>query len=395
MRRKSLVTAFLIIAAIAGSWFAWDRNHQGVPAGDKAGKQGAGVSVTLALAERKTEPVVIEANGYVASVSSVDLHPQISNVISRVHVKEGEFVKAGETMFTLDDRADRANLLKAEAQLAKDQAALADLERQSARQKELRLKGFVSQGAADTLQSQLEVQQAALRADQAALESARVTLSYNTLRAPISGRVGAINVFPGSLVQPGSATLATITQLDPIFVSFTLPERELPSLQAAAKNGPVNILATLPNSQWKREGRLSFIDNAVDSQNGSIRVKGVFANSDAGLWPGAYVGIRIAVRELKDAVMVPLAAVVNAVDGTHLYTVAADDTAQRRKIEVLQSFGTRAAIKGLEGGERVVVDGTQNLRPGVRVREAGSSKAKPAAEGNPAAVSVAGKPAVN
>jgi RND family efflux transporter MFP subunit len=384
MKQSRLWLIVVILAGLAGGWFAWDRQHsQPGDAPNSPGKPG-GVSVTTTLAQRQTQPIVLTASGYVVSLNSVEIHPQVSNVISHVHVKEGQFVKAGELLFTLDERTAQASLLKAEAQLAKDQSTLISLERQYARQKELRQQGFIAQNALDIVKGQYDAQLATVRQDQAALEGERVGLSFNTLRAPISGRVGAINVYPGSLVQPNSSTLVTITQLDPITVSFTLPEREVASLLAGAKTGNVSIEAFLPNSNWKRAGRLHFIDNAVDSQSGTIRVKGLFANADSSLWPGAYAGIRISVRELQDAVLIPLVAVVNAVDGTHVYTVSADTTVQRRKIEILHGFDTRAAIRGLEGGERVVVDGTQNLRPGMKVREAGSDPNKPATESKPA-----------
>lgn len=389
MNRKFLLIVALLVVLGPGGWYLW--NSQRGKSGESAATasapgSSAGVSVTTAIAQRRTVPVVLEVNGYVASLNSVDIRPQISNVIARVHIKEGQFVNAGDVLFTLDDRADQVNLSKAEAQLAKDQATLADFERQLVRSKELRQKGFIAQSATDTVQTQLEAQQAAVRADRAALEGARVGLGFNTLRAPIAGRVGAIGVYPGSLVQPNSAPLASVTQLDPISVAFTIPEDELNSLLTSSKSGPVTVVAYLPNSDWKREGRLSFIDNAVDSQSGTIRAKGLFANADQALWPGAYVGIRVSVRELPDVVVIPLAAVVNAVDGTHVYTVSADQTVQRRKIEILHSFGTQAAIKGIEGGERAVVDGTQNLRPAMRVREAGSGKSMPpgTAAGQPA-----------
>lgn len=364
----------------AGGWYVWESQHAKVPQPAATPGTSAGVSVTTAIALRQTVPVVLEVNGYVASLNSVDIRPQISNVIARVNIKEGQFVKAGDVLFVLDDRADQVNLSKAEAQLAKDQATLADIERQLARSKELRQKGFIAQSATDTVQTQLEAQQAAVRADRAAVEGARVGLGFNTLRAPIAGRVGAISVYPGSLVQPNSAPLANVTQLDPISVGFTVPEGELTSLLATYRGGPVRVVAYLPNSNWTREGKLSFIDNAVDTQSGTIRAKGLFPNSDQALWPGAYTGIRISVRELKDVVVIPLVAVVNAVDGTHVYTVSADQTVQRRKIEILHGFGTQAAIKGIEGGERVVVDGTQNLRPAMKVREAGSGKPAAAAD---------------
>jgi len=370
----------LVAVLGAGGWYVWEsqRGYALQPAA--APGTSAGVSVTTTIAQRQTVPVVLDVNGYVTSLNSVDIRPQISNVIARVNIKEGQFVKAGDVLFVLDDRADQVNLSKAEAQLAKDQATLADIERQLARSKELRQKGFIAQSATDTVQTQLEAQQAAVRADQAALEGARVGLGFNTLRAPIAGRVGAISVYPGSLVQPNSAPLANVTQLDPISVGFTVPEGELNSLLATYRGGPVKVVAYLPNSSWTREGQLSFIDNAVDSQSGTIRAKGLFPNPDQALWPGAYTGIRISVRELKDVVVIPLVAVVNAVDGTHVYTVSADQTVQRRKIEIIYGFGTQAAIKGIEGAERVVVDGTQNLRPTMKVREAGSGRpAAPAA----------------
>jgi len=384
MKKSRFWLIVVILAGSAAGWFFWERQQaQPGQASHSPGKPG--VSVTTTLAQRQTQPIVLTANGYVTSLNSVEIHPQVSNTISRVHVKEGQFVKAGELLFTLDERTAQANLLKAEAQLAKDQATSISLERQFARQKELHQKGFIAQNALDIVKGQYDAQLATVRQDQALLEGERVGLSFNTLRAPISGRVGAINVYPGSLVQPNSSALLTITQLDPIAVSFTLPEREMAALLAAAKAGNVSIEAFLPNTNWKRSGRLHFIDNAVDSQSGTIRVKGLFANADSGLWPGAYAGIRISVQELKNTVLIPLAAIVNAVDGTHVYTVSADETVQRRKIEILHGFDTRAAIRGLEGGERVVVDGTQNLRPGMKVREAGSEPNKPAAERKPAA----------
>lgn len=380
---KRIFLLLTIFALLGGGWYLWDSQHGKPPEIGALPGAAGGVSVTTATAQRQNVPVILDVNGYVASLNSVDIRPQISNVIARVHIKEGQFVKIGDVLFSLDDRTDQVNLLKAEAQLAKDQATLADFERQLARSKELRQKGFIAQSATDTVQTQLEAQQAAVRADQAAVEGARVNLGFNTLRAPVSGRVGAISVYSGSLVQPNSAALASVTQLDPISVGFTVPEAELSGLLASSKSGPVSVVAYLPNSAWKREGTLSFIDNAVDTQSGTIRAKGLFPNADQALWPGAYTGIRVTVRELTDVVVIPLSAVVNAVDGTHIYTVSADQTVQRHKISILHSFGTQAAIKGIEGGERVVVDGTQNLRPAARVREAGSGKPVPPAGAKP------------
>ncbi len=380
MKHQPAILSVAILLAAGGGWYAWYAAQPNQPAPAAAGNTPA-ISITSALVQRQTVPVQLEATGNVTSLNSVDIRPQVSNLVSQVHIREGQSVKAGDLLFTLDERSDRVNLQKAEAQLARDRASLADLERQNARSKELRQKGFIAQSAADTVQSQLDAQQAAVRAAQAALEGARVTLGFNRLHAPFSGRTGAIAVRPGSLVQANVTTLVTLTQLDPIEIAFTLPERELNALLAARQKGDIRVNARLPGSQgkeWQAQGKLSFIDNTVDTQSGSIRLKALFANADHALWPGAYAGIRITLRELPDANVIPLTAVVNAVDGTHVYSIGADQRVQRRKIEVLHRFGVQAAIKGLDSGERIVVDGTQNLRPGASVREAGKSgDAKP------------------
>jgi RND family efflux transporter MFP subunit len=315
-------------------------------------------------------PVRLEANGYVSSLNSVDVRPQVSNLIAKVHIKEGQFVKAGDILFTLDDRADRVNLQKAEAQLAKDQASLADVERQLARSRELLGKGFIAQSAVDTVQTQVEAARATVRADQAAVEAARVTLGYDTIRAPSAGRAGAIPVYAGSLVQPNTTPLVTISQLDPIAVTFTLPERELGSLLAAQKSGDIKVSVTPPDSPAPLEGRVSFIDNTVDQQNGTIKIKASFPNGEQRLWPGQYLTVSTAVRELKDAIVVPQAAIITGIDTRSVYVVGSDHIAQARQVELVHAFGAQAAVSGVREGERIVVDGKQNLRSGTRVMEA-------------------------
>ncbi|HEY5799802.1 MAG TPA: efflux RND transporter periplasmic adaptor subunit, partial [Burkholderiaceae bacterium] len=268
-----------------------------------------------------------------------------------------------------DDRNDRANLEKAQAQVARDQATLADLQRQYARSRDLAAQKFIAQNAVDTLASQVEAQRAAVRASTAAVESARVLTSYNTIRAPQAGRVGAIDVYPGSLVQ-AATNLVTITQLDPIAVAFTMPESTLQSLLDAQRAGAVTVRAALSDARTV-EGKLSFIDNAVDPQAGSIRVKATFPNRDTLLWPGQYVTTEVVVRTLKDATVIPLAAVIANTKGKMAYTVAPDQTAKVNPIVVLHTFGNHAAVTGIAPGEKVIVEGKQNLRPGGKIREAG------------------------
>jgi multidrug efflux system membrane fusion protein len=280
-------------------------------------------------------------------------------------VKEGDTVRAGQLLFTLDARADQANLEKARAQQLKDQAQLADLERQYRRSEELLAQNFIAKSATDTVLAQVEAQRAAVTADRAAVQSAAVQLSYDQIRAPISGRTGTIAVFAGSLAQPGT-TLVTVTQLNPIAVQFPVPEGRLQDLlEAAQQHSPV--LAAIPGHAAPLRGMLTFVDNTVDPQAGTVRAKATFENRENLLWPGQYVNTSVTVRTLKDAVVVPAAAVITGPTGRVVYVVK-DDAVQSRPVEIAYSFGDQAALTGLQPGERVVVEGKQNLRPGARVR---------------------------
>lgn len=374
MKRRIVVAPIVFFAFLAVCLASW---HWFRPDGSKVSgaAQVSAVTVSITPAKRMDVPVRLEANGYVSSLNSVDVRPQVSNVVAKVHIKEGQFVHAGDILFSLDDRADRVNLQKAEAQAAKDQVSLADLERQLARSRDLLAKGFIAQSAVDTIQTQVEAARAALVADKAAIEAARVALGYDTIRASSSGRAGAISVFAGSLVQPSPAAppMVTIAQLDPIAVTFTLPESELSALLAAQKAGGVKVYAALQDSRSLLEGRLSFVDNAVDPQNGTIKVKAVFPNAEQRLWPGQYVTVNAVVRELKDAVVVPQAAIITGIDSKSVYVVGADKSVAARRIQVLYAFESQVAVAGVQAGEAVVVDGKQNLRPGSKVREAAAA----------------------
>lgn len=323
--------------------------------------------VGVVSAQRRDVPVVLQANGTVQPLASVELHAQVVSTIRQVHIREGQFVKAGELMFSLDDRSDRSNVDKAQAQLARDQAAMADVARQVQRGTELYAQKFIAQGALDTLRSQLESARALVGADAAALASSKVSASYNLIRAPMAGRVGAINVYPGSLVQLATA-LTTITQLDPINVTFTLPEANLADLLDAQRKGAVPVAATLGNGGKPIPGLLSFVDNTVDPSAGTIRVKAQFDNRDTRLWPGQYVNTRITVKTLVNAVVIPQNAIISNTRGTFVYTMEADHSAKQRAIVRLLSFELMAAVSGLEGGEQVIVEGKQNLRPDAKVR---------------------------
>jgi len=317
----------------------------------------------------------------------VDIRPQVSSVITQVNIREGQFVKAGQLLFTLDARNDEVNLAKAKAQLARDQAALADAQRQLARSRELLGQGFISQGAVDTNQTQVDTQQAVVTADKAAIQAALVGLSYNRIVAPAAGRAGAINVYAGSTVQPAGAALVTITQLDPIAVSFSLPQRHIDDALQALRSGGGKVVAVLPESRGEVVGKLQFVDNLVDANSGTVKVKAQFDNAKEALWPGGFVTVRLAVRTLKDAIVVPQASVIQGPRGSIVYTIDADNKAVSKRVDVLYAQGPDAVASGVAAGDRVVVDGRQNLRPGARVVEraatgaAGSRAASSAGSG--------------
>ncbi len=316
MKKKNIGVAAAAIAIIGGA--AWYLHSAGEPATKAGGAKGAGQAptvVNVVRPQRQDVPVVLAANGTVTPVSTVDLHPQTTSTIRTVHIKEGQFVKKGDLMFSLDDRSDAANVDKARAQIARDQAALADAERQFKRSQELVAQKFLSQSAADTQRAQVEAARALVVADQAALRSTGVSASYNAIRAPMSGRVGAINVYPGSLVQLATS-LTTITQLDPITVAFTLPETALADVLAAQKRGKVEVQASSGDAGKPGTGALSFVDNAVDAVSGTIRVKAQFDNRDNSLWPGQYVNARLTVQTLAGALVIPPAAIITSTRGT-------------------------------------------------------------------------------
>ena len=369
---KGMVFGVLGVLALgAGAW--WLQQGSGAPAAGRAAAAGAAsappVSVTTVVAERRDWPLQIAANGVVTPLNTVDIRAQVSAVVTSVHIREGQFVKAGELLFSLDSRGDEANLAKAQAQLERDLAALADAERQLARSRDLLNQKFVSQSAVDTNLSLVESQRAAVSADRAAIAAAKVSLSYNRIVAPSAGRAGAINVFVGSYVQPSSPPLVTITQLDPIAVAFTLPQRDLPGVLAALRAGDAPVQAALPDDRGALDGRLVFVDNAVDAASGTVKVKAEFANRDLRLWPGAFVNVRLSVRTLAGVVVLPQAAIVQGLTAKTVFVVDADGKAALRPVELLAAAGTEAAVSGVEPGLRVVVEGKQNLRPGNPVRE--------------------------
>lgn len=327
------------------------------------------VSVTLVRAQQRAFKVGIEANGTVTALSSVDIRPQVASVVTQVHVREGQYVQRGQPLFTLDARADEANLKRAEAQLQKDLAALDDARRQLERNRDLLARNFIAQGVVDTSATNVAAQEAGVAADRAAVEAAKVSLSYSRIGAPSAGRIGTIAVFPGSSVTPTGAVLTSLTQIDPIAVAFSLPQRQLPEALAALGGAGATVTATLPDGRGERKGKLSFVDNLVDAASGTVKVKAVFDNRDHALWPGAYVTVQLALRTLPDAIVVPQATIVQGARGNAVFVAGRNNLAAIRPVTIVATAGTEAVVEGIAAGDRVVLDGRQNVRPGSVLQE--------------------------
>ncbi|MFZ6768683.1 efflux RND transporter periplasmic adaptor subunit [Undibacterium sp. Di26W] len=379
---KTLIIVAAIAAASGVSYKVWKSsaaaNAENTASGKAAnagnangGGQNRPVTVSTVIAQKRDYPVRLTANGVVSAINTVDIRPQVTSTIAKVHIKEGQFVRAGDVLFTLDSRADEVNLAKAQAQLDKDLATLADNQRQLARSKDLVAKKFVAQSAVDASQTLVDTQQAVVASDKAAVTATRVALSYNRIVAPSAGRTGIISVFPGSLVQPSatSPALVTITQMDPVAITFPLPQRNLPDALESMRRADSFVLASLPDNNARFKGKLQFVDNAVDAASGTIKVKAVFDNKEMKLWPGAFVNLELSVQTLKDAVVVPQDAIVIGARGKSVYVVDAENKAIVKPVIVTNSFGDDAVVTGIEAGAKVVLDGKQNLRPGGTIKE--------------------------
>jgi RND family efflux transporter MFP subunit len=370
-RRWPWVAGVVIVGGALAAW--WWFGARGQEAKGAARAQAPVVVVTT-VAEARDVPVKLKANGTVTALQSVDLRAQVTSTIRDVHIKEGQNVAKGDLLFSLDSREADANLKKAEAQIQKDRADLATAKRNLDRQQELFNQKFISQAALDTSQNQVDTLTGQLAVDTAAAEAARVGRAYSEIRAPFAGRTGTIGVRAGSLVQPGSSTtpgsvLVTVTQIDPIAVAFTLPEKELAGLQKALRAGDVPVTAAFDTGE-KVQGKLTFVDNAVDTTTGTIRVKADFPNPGSRLWPGGYVNVELAPRVLGGATVLPTQAVQTGPNNKFVYVVGEDRKVTSKPVTLSYVESSFAVVEGIPAGTRVVVEGTQNVRQGSTVAEA-------------------------
>ncbi|MBA2660272.1 MAG: efflux RND transporter periplasmic adaptor subunit [Nitrosospira sp.] len=367
-RRMWITMAAILFVALVAAW-VWRNQSSATDAKSRGEKT---IHVVTAVIKQDNVSVRLTANGTVSPQQTVAVRPQLSAVIRSVHIKEGQFVRQGERLFTLDARTEDANLSRTEGQLAKSRSDLRNAERNLKRQRDLFQQRFISEAALEVAQNQVESLRGQLAVDEATVRATRVARGFSEILAPIAGRTGAIPVYQGSLVQPTDA-LVNITQIDPINVSFNLPEREFVPLQQALAKGEVIVNVELDAAgKLTRKGRLIFIDNTVDTASGTIGLKAEFPNADSHLWPGMFIKVMLAPRTLTGALTVPVQAVQNGPERKFLYVIGDNNKVSSHPVDVRLIQDGFAVIEGesIASGTRVVVEGAQNLRPGSVVTEA-------------------------
>lgn len=344
----------------------------------KAGKKRAAVPVTTALAAPQSLPVEIRATGHCEAQLTVEIRSQVTGVLKSVHFQEGQEVKAGDLLFTIDPRPFAADLAKAEALLAKDRADLANARRDADRYKPAAAKGIVSQEQADQALTKVATLEATIQADQAAVESARLSVSFCSIRAPFAGRTGEILSDQGNLIKANAdGAMVTINRLDPILVSFTVPGQHLHAIGTYQQLGQLKVLVEQPG-QPPLTGHLVFIDNSVDPTTGVIRLKAEFSNAGLQLWPGQLLSLRLHLTDRNDCIVVPSQAVQMGQRGAYVYVIKADESAELRNVTPgMRLQGVTVMESGVQVGERVVIDGQMLLDNGIKVVErnqAGTAK---------------------
>ena len=397
--RPVLLSVALLLAALSACALKKAQPETAAP-------QPEGAPVLAATVTQKTIPLQVTAIGTVEPYSAVAIKSQVNGELVKVQFTEGQFVKKGEVLFTIDPRPFEASLKQAEAELAKtaaqaEQAAATlagstaqarNAEAQARRYGELFRNGLVSRDQYDQFrtsaealgktaqadQAAVETARQAIGADKAVVENARLMLSYTTIRSPMEGRTGSLMVNRGNLVKAGDTTpLVVINQVNPIYASFTVPEKQLPEIRRYQQAGKLRVEAVPQDSRLAEEGTMTFVDNAVDTATGTIKLKATFANTHRQLWPGQFVNITLTLGTQPDAIVVPTEAVQNGPQGPYVFIIRPDQTVEMRQVTIARTLGGDTIIgQGLQPGETVVTDGQLRLTPGAKVRIRSSSEAE-------------------
>jgi len=329
------------------------------------------IPVTAGVVTAQDVPQFLQGIGTVQAFNTVTVKTRVDGAIVKVAFTEGQEVREGDQLFQIDPRPYQAALALALATKEKDEAQLATAQADLVRYGRLVGPGFQTRQSYEQQQGLVAQFQAAIKGDEAQIDTARVNLSYTDIRSPIDGRLGARLVDSGNLVRAtDSIALVTIAQLKPIFVSFTLPQDDLDQIRQQQQKAPLDVTALASNGEMMLgEGKLSLIDNMIDQTTGTIHLKASFANQDERLWPGEFVNLRMILRMQREVATVPSQTVQDGPDGHYAYVIGPNDTVERRLVEIAAvQNGLTVVSKGLAPGERVVVEGQYRLTDGARVR---------------------------
>jgi membrane fusion protein, multidrug efflux system len=392
---------YLLCCGVAAAVLTLQSCSKSAP-GNAGGNQLPAAPVSVATATLKTLPVVVHAIGNVEPIISISVRAQVNGELSKVFFTEGEFVKKGQTLLLIDPQPYESQVAQAQANLAKDIAQLnlakANLARdvaqdkfaheQAQRNADLLKEGVLSKMQSDQTQSDADARAEAVRADQAALESAqaaidadqaaldrsKLQLGYCTILSPIDGRTGAVTVKPGNLITANNTEFTTINQVQPVYVTFSVPEKILSDVRKFMVEGKLPVGATLQDDTASETGVLAFVDNTVDPATGTIKLKGSFQNEDRKLWPGQFVKVTLQLSTQPNSLVVPSQAVQTGPDNQYIFVVKPDQTVEMRTVTSGMQVDQETAItKGLQPGEIVVTEGQLRLVPGSRVKIQGSS----------------------
>ncbi|HKD13474.1 MAG TPA: efflux RND transporter periplasmic adaptor subunit [Candidatus Angelobacter sp.] len=332
-------------------------------------QQAPAAPVRVATVASRNMPVQLQAIGNVEAISTVSIKAQISGQLMKVHFKEGDFVRKGQLLFTIDRAPFEAALRQAEATLAKDQAQALNTRLDAQRYEGLGREGVVSRQQVDAAQASWNAMEATVAADKAAVETAKINLQYTSIYSPINGRTGNVGVKEGNLVKANDVPiLVTINQIEPIYVTFSVPEQQLADVKKYLGSKTLRVEAAPQGSGQQFDGKLTFIDNAVDLTTGTIKLKATFDNHERVLWPGQFVDVMLTLTTQPNAVVIPSAALQTGQNGTFVYVVNMDLTAQQQPVKVGWTVGDTTVIaSGLQPGQRVVTDGQLRLIPGSKV----------------------------
>ncbi len=398
LSQHSRLQIFVVaLTLLAGSTIAGCSLGSSDQAQAKTPARREGVPVAAATVESRVVPIDLRAIGNVQAYSSVTIKTLVDGQVTQIAFREGQEVKQGDLLFVIDPRPfqtalaqaqaklgqDQAQAQQAQANLARDQAQLQNAQIEETRYQDLVQKGYISSEQYDQVRTNAKAMQAtvaadraaienagaAVRADQAAVENARLQLSYTRIYAPISGRTGNLLVHQGDMTKNNDTSLVVINQVQPIYVTFAVPEQALPDIKQYMAQGSLKVEALAANSTTPlASGQLSFINNTVDQTTGTIQLKGTFQNPQNTLWPGQFVNVVLTLTTVPNAVVVPTQAIQSGQQGQYVFVIKPDETVESRPVQVARTVDSLSVIaKGLSLGERVVTDGQLRLYPGALV----------------------------